>query len=235
VPLSAKAERRFFTGYMFGLTVLVFAGFAPTFFLRGLVDPYWPPLHPIRPVVLAHGIVTTAWVLLFPLQALLIAKGHRALHMRIGRWGFAVGCLIAVMIYLVAADQYRRAIGPSQPLTDFLSLVIALALAWRWRWDARAHKRMMVAILCLLTVAAVGRIPVQWDRMSLVGPWTPTLIPFALILPLWLWDLRTMAKVHMATLAGTTVLSFNLLRVAFAPPNPEWSGLFALLPGFAWP
>jgi hypothetical protein len=232
-PRGRRAERAFYASYILGLVLLVLVGFAPTFFLRGLVDPYWPPLRPIRPVVLAHGIVTTAFVLLFPLQAWLIGRGQRAMHMRVGRWGFALGGAVALTIYLVAADQYHRAIAPAQPLTDFATVALVLALAWRWRLDAQAHKRMMIALLCVLTGAGVGRVPIT-DQPVLLGFSPNLLLPFVLLAPLWVWDLATRGRIHVATVVGTALLTSSLVKLLLLPSS-DWEPLFAILPGSAGP
>jgi hypothetical protein len=71
---ATRAERRFFSGYTLAILLAIVIGFAPSFFLRGLVEPFLP-LKPLRPAVLVHAVLTTAWVLLFPLQAWLIAAG----------------------------------------------------------------------------------------------------------------------------------------------------------------
>lgn len=228
------AERRFFSSYILALALLVFVGFAPTFFLRGVVEPYWPPLRPMRPVVLLHGMVATAFVLVFPLQALLIAGGRQTLHRRIGQWAFVLGGAVAVTVYLVAADQYRRNIVPTQPVTDFVALVIALVVAWRWRWNAPAHKRVMVAILCLFAVTGFARVPFT-DHYSFLGLRLGSWLPYIFVLPLWGWDLKTIGKVHPATVVATVIVSDNMLRAVLAPAGTDWAGLFSVLPGFAWP
>src|SRR5687767_5545648 len=96
-----RAERVFFRGYFIALAVLVFLSFAPSFYLRGLVEPYFQ-LTPLTPVIVLHGVLSTALVLLFPFQALLSGKGRHELHMRVGKWGFVLGGLVAVTGYLLA-------------------------------------------------------------------------------------------------------------------------------------
>ena len=43
-----RAERRFFTSYTIVIALIIVAGFAPSFFLRGLMPPY-VPLKPLPP------------------------------------------------------------------------------------------------------------------------------------------------------------------------------------------
>ena len=54
-------ERLFFGGMGLMVLALVFAGFAPSFFLRGIVEPY-SPLRPIGPLVVLHGLAFIAWL-----------------------------------------------------------------------------------------------------------------------------------------------------------------------------
>ena len=232
------AERRFYSGYALAILLAIVIGFAPSFFLRGLVEPF-APLKPLRPAVLVHGLVTTAWVLLFPLQAWLIAGGRRALHMQLGKLGFALGAAIAVTAYVVAMGLYREPAAPPftpavtvvLPLTDVAVLCVLLPLAWAWRMDAQAHKRLMVVIGCLLCGAAIFRLPF-WNRTDLAGIFVIHLALFATLAPLWLWDWRTRGKLHRATAIGTAVLAVDMFgRLLFAQ-TAAWAAFVRILPGF---
>jgi hypothetical protein len=231
VQTGKRAERVFFSAYLVALAALIFAGFAPSFYLRGFVEPYWEgfPLAPLVPLLMAHGIVTTAWVLLFLIQAALIATGRRQLHQRVGNWGFAVGAVVVVLAYLVAARFSHSAVIPPRNVADVFMLAALLAIAWCWRRDAQAHKRIMLPMLCVLAMSAVERIP--FFLYSGVAP----LFAVPLIMPLWAWDLATRSRPHIATVTGTVLLAVVTIPRVFRPPDSEWSQVVALLPGFGWP
>jgi len=235
-----RAERRFFSGYMIALAAAILIGFAPSFFLRGLVEPF-APLRPLRPLVVVHGIVTASWVLLFPIQARLIAAGQWQLHMRLGKLGFILGAAMAATAYFLAIHLYHEPAPPGLtpalnvllPLTDFFTMVVLLTWGWRRRMDAQAHKRIMTVIGCLLAGAAIFRVP-TFDRGTIPGLVAIHGLLFATVLPLWVWDLRTRGKPHRATVVGSAFLfgdMFGRLAVAL---TPAWPAFVALLPGFGW-
>ncbi len=66
-------DRKFFGRMAIAIAVLVFIGFAPSFYLRGLI-PFPRPNPTMTPLVWAHGLVFTGWVALFYAQARLVAS-----------------------------------------------------------------------------------------------------------------------------------------------------------------
>jgi hypothetical protein len=94
---KAETKRRlFFVIMASAVIIVVFAGFAPTFYLRSSFSQD----RPMSLLLHVHGIVFSAWVTVFLLQSILIARGSRRLHQRLG-WG-AVG-IAAMMVLLVVA------------------------------------------------------------------------------------------------------------------------------------
>jgi hypothetical protein len=235
---KARAERRFYTGYTLAILLVILIGFAPSFFFRGLVEPYGP-LKPLRPAVLVHGVVTAAWVMLFPLQAWLINTGRRGLHMQLGKLGFALGAVSTVTAYVVAMGLYRGPAAPPLtpalnvvlPLTDAATLCVLLPLAWAWRLDGQAHKRLMLVIGCLLCGAAIFRLPI-WSRTDLVDFFVIHLALFATLAPLWLWDWRTLGRLHRATLLGSGILAVDMFGRLLIAQTATWAAFVRLLPGF---
>ncbi len=240
--VGKRAERRFFAWYLTALALAVLIGFGPSFFIRGLVEPYAPPLRPLRPVVLLHGVLAAGWMLLFPVQAWLISAGRRQLHMQIGKAGFVLAAGMIATTYLLAMHLYHEPAPPGLPpaaviilpMTDFLTLAILLPMGWRWRFDMQAHKRVMLIIACLLAGAAIFRLPFG-DRASLGGIFVVHLFLYATILPLWLWDLFALRRLHRATVIGSAIVAvdmFGRLLIAF---TPAWAAFVAALPGFGTP
>jgi hypothetical protein len=79
------ASRNFYLAMSLACAVTAFAGFAPTYFFRGLSS--LPPL-PIH--VHFHGAAFTAWMLLLITQTALVRADRRDLHRRIGMVGAVV-------------------------------------------------------------------------------------------------------------------------------------------------
>ena len=86
-PISpALYDRMFYSGTAIAMALIVFVGFAPTFYLRSY---FGAPvsvtgLVTMTPIVQLHGLLFTMWVLLFVAQTSLIASRNVALHRRIG-------------------------------------------------------------------------------------------------------------------------------------------------------
>jgi hypothetical protein len=235
---AARAERRFYRGYTLAIVLAILIGFTPSFFLRGLVEPFGP-LKPLRLAVLVHGFVATAWVLLLPLQAWLIVSGRRALHMQLGKVGFAHGAAITASAYVVAMGLYREPVVPPLtpaltvvlPLTDVATLCVLLPLAWVRRFDAQAHKRLMLVIACLVAGAGIFRLPI-WDRSGIAGFFVIHLALFATLVPLWIWDWRTRGRLHRATVLGSAILAVDMFGRLLIAQTAAWAAFVRLLPGF---
>lgn len=236
-----QAEHRFYTTYLTILLLAVLIGFAPSFFLRGLVPPYGA-LRPLRAIVVVHGLLATLWLVLFPIQAWLISRGKRALHMRLGKIGFLIATAMIVTTYFLAVHLYHEppppnfspAVNVVLPLTDFLTLAILLPIAWRKRFDRQAHKRIMVIIACLLAGAAIFRLPFG-DRSSVGGIFVVHLALYATLFPLWLWDVTTLRKLHRATVTGSAIVAVDLFGRFLVAFTPAWAAFVAALPGFGTP
>jgi len=233
-----RAERRFFASYTIVIALIIVAGFAPSFFLRGLMPPY-VPLRPLPPELIAHGLLAATFTLFFPLQAWLIASGKRAVHVKLGNWGFALGAAMLPASYMVAAFTYNRVL-PADPnfaaivagvaLSALPTLIVLLALGWRRRFDAQTHKRLMVVIICVLADPAIARLPL-WGAPPL-GFVVGQLAMLALLIPLWVWDFARRGRPHWATVLGTLLYVFELTWRLPVITTPQWRAFVAGLPGF---
>lgn len=201
-------ERRFFGGMALAMIVAVAIGFAPSFFLRGVVHVA-APLAPLTPLIWLHGLVFSAWMILFWVQTRLIAAGRPYLHIKLGVAGMAMAAVMAVMLYFVAVGQVERASNPPfvSPLSwSALTLVGIpvfagyISLGWRYRRNAQAHKRLMLAAALLMMDPAIGRIPIF--PLSMTGNYLGSAAAFAMFLPLIFWDLHHLRRLHWATLLG---------------------------------
>src|SRR5512147_1245206 len=86
-------DRRFATGVAVATALIVFVGFARTYYLKGVFGT--PALS--SGLVHLHGIVMTLWFALFVVQVRLIAAHRTDLHRRVG----VVGAVLALLVLVV--------------------------------------------------------------------------------------------------------------------------------------
>jgi len=199
-------EHRFFAGMAMAMVVIVFIGFARSFYLRVLF-PEWPA--PAEPIFYVHGAVFTAWMLLLISQVSLVANGRRDVHRRIGFYGGLLAALMVVLGTLAGLVGARRPtgfIGVPVPPLQFLAIpLFAIAefalltgLAIAMRRDAQTHKRCMLLATIVLTTAAIAR----WPVIGTLGPLAYFGVTDLLIVAIAIWDFRTRGRLHPVTLWG---------------------------------
>ena len=221
---SRTAERLFFGGMAALLCLVVFIGFAPTFFAAGFVQAPLP-----NPLVRVHGIVFTAWMVLLVTQAALVPTGRMAWHRSLGIVAFALPPLMIVLGVITAIDALGRkvtigsldpATSLALPLLNITAFAILIAAAWRARRRPDAHKRLVVLATISLSTAALGRIP--WAQVDLPPAAGPVIGLAALILLLVAYDVLSLRRVHRST-RWAAPLAFA--AGAFAVPfgmTPAW-------------
>jgi hypothetical protein len=165
--LRRSADRRLFIGASIGALVIVFAGFARTYFLKFLFDT-----APLPWLVQLHGAVMTTWFLLFFAQTTLVARDRADLHRRLGGVGAVlVVVMLALGMVVVVSAAAREVHAHAQDAPFFLMLLavdpftlvvfaalIATAIAMRNR-RGDVHKRLMLLGTLSLTAVAIGRFP----------------------------------------------------------------------------
>lgn len=166
----ARYDRLFYGGMGVLLFLIVFAGFAPTFYLRPLLGPR-PTVSGsmvLSPLVYVHGFVFTTWMLLFIVQTSLIASRRVALHRRLGYAGVALAIAMIVVGWNTALGAARRGSAPPGidsltffvvPLGDLVLFSVFIGAAVLRRRDKEAHKRLMLLGYISLIAAGIARIP----------------------------------------------------------------------------
>ena len=234
-----SAERRFYSRMAIALVVLVFLGFAPSFYLRGFV-PSPRPNPTLPPSVLLHGAVFTLWMALLIVQTQLIAARRHLLHMKLGIAGMLLALLIVPVMYLTAVWQVERANQPPftdpltwtiVPLAVIIPFLIMVGQGWARRREAQWHKRLMLGAAILVVAGpSIGRLPIAPPTLG--GMTVLLLLGLALYVPLFFWDRRTLGKVHPATWLGFGLLCFSvLLPLAVFWTGADWASVAARLPG----
>ncbi|WP_066775783.1 hypothetical protein [Sphingomonas sp. CCH5-D11] len=231
------AERRFYRYMAWLMVALVFAGFAPGWFLRGMV-PSPRPLAPLDGAVVAHGLLCTLWLLIFWTQTQLVSAGRRDLHMRLGVAGLIVAVLMIPFMYLTMIHLPQRMTQPpgvspygwmALPMGALLSYTPLAALGFIRRRDGQAHKRLMLAATLVFMGPAMGRIPLgppspaMFTASQVIG-----LLPFGLLF--W-WDRMSLGRLHWASITGAALTSAGAAFGVGLMNAPGWISVAQRLPG----
>jgi uncharacterized membrane protein YozB (DUF420 family) len=232
---KAGMGRRFFFVTMASAVILtVFAGFAPTFYLRGS----FAQDRPMSLLLHVHRIVFSAWVTVFLVQTLLIARGSRRLHRRLG-W-VAVGIAATMIILVVAAmiEQLRRVGGfPPPPLAlalsafDIVVFAILVGAAIYYRKKPDWHKRFMLSATILLLGAPMFRFVIHYfgiTDMSKVGI-VATLLVDAFFLPCFTYDLMTRRRIHPAYFVALVLIVLDQIAQVKVVSWTSWINLSTAL------
>jgi hypothetical protein len=227
VAPRVAAERQFYFWMAAAILATIFAGFAPSFYLRGIVPAYHPYL-PMTWLVALHGLIFSCWALLFMTQVGLASAGRTDLHRRLGLAGFGMVVAMAVVGTFAALYGVARHSGPPDlsplswlavPLLDVPVFVSLITLGLVNRRKPQVHKRFML-------VSMIGLLPPSLGRL----PW-PEAMPFPLIIiggqllfviPLALWDLNSRGRLHWVTMTGAGVLVGSWLFRLAIWQTPWW-------------
>ena len=102
-PIAMTRDRWFFGGMAAVAALAVFAGFAPTYYLKGLYGT--PALSTVRHL---HGIVFTLWMILFLVQTTLISARRHSWHRRLGIAGTGLAGVMLIVGTAVAIAAARH-------------------------------------------------------------------------------------------------------------------------------
>lgn len=240
---SRTREQRFFTGYMLTIIAIIFAGFAPSFYLRGIA-PAPAPLAPLRWDMIVHGILASLFMAAFPVQTWLAGRGRIKAHIMLGKWAFALGAVLVPLGYLAGAQAYhavrpvpipREMLEPFMafPLFGSVFLGIALLVAWRRRFDGPTHKRLMVAMACLMADPAIFRLPIV--EQGPAGLLIIQILMLATLVPLWIWDIATLGRAHRGTVIGSIIFAGEVALRTLVMPTAAWAAVVHTLPLYGMP
>jgi Na+-translocating ferredoxin:NAD+ oxidoreductase RnfA subunit len=168
VPETRPPGQRYFYVVAAVLVLLVvFTGFAPSFYLKGHLGP----ARELSLLVRIHGVVMTAWYALLLVQAVLIRWPRPDLHRQLGFFGGFLAAAVAVLasvVQLNATRDERARLGwlhvEGAAIGSLLVFFILVGLALYWRKRPEIHKRLMLVATLSLLGAAWGRFPVEFIR-----------------------------------------------------------------------
>ena len=211
LPLArSSGERRMYTWAAIVAIVVMFAGFAPTYYLKGVFAS--PDLDTLKHV---HGVIMTAWFAFFLLQVRLVATGNTRIHRQLGIGGVVLAMLVVYVGITAGIASARSGAAPNGiPPLVFLVLpfgemvaftglfAAAIALRRRSAW----HKRLMLVATVAMLTPAVARMP--FDVIKSLGP--PAFFGFTdlLIVACMAFDAVKNRRVHPAFVAGLAFVVF---------------------------
>lgn len=231
--IRRRRERWFYIGMSIALVITVFAGFAPTYYLR----PYFNTA-PLMPLLHLHGFVFTSWLVLFVTQTTLVAAHRTDIHRRLGVAGGVIAVLmvlLGVTTALVRANQGATplpGISPLSflvvPLADMFVFSILVGAGFYYRRRPDVHKRLMLLATISILAAAIARLPFAIMR---AGPPAFFGLTDVFVLACVLYDLVTLRRIHRATaLAGLFIVASQPLRLMLGGTH-AWLSFAAWLVG----
>ncbi|PYR70686.1 MAG: hypothetical protein DMF88_02085 [Acidobacteria bacterium] len=225
--LAVSVVRRFYLTMALATTLVVIAGFAPSYYLRPFVRvthyPTGIPVSPTLPLLIhIHAVVLSLWLVLLLVQTTLVAAGRTEVHKRLGIAGAALVPVILVLGVLTAIRGARDGWNPGGPFADSLEFLIVglgditlftgfVAAALYYRRQPEIHKRLMIlGALGGLMWPAITRIPYIAPHS---GPMFGLLLALVAAAPIR--DYTTRRRIHPVTLWGSLIIlaSFPLREV----------------------
>ena len=233
------AEHRFYSRMALLMTAVIFIGFMPSFYLRGMVH-YPRPNPSLAPHVIVHGLVFSVWLLIFVAQTQLVAASRRDLHMILGSLSFVIALALVPLMYLTAVWQVGRQNAPPftdpldwtiVPLSGIIPFALMLWIGWTSRREAQWHKRAMLVAMLMIMQPGIGRFPI--GPPSLLIHAVGAMLTLALFIPLILWDRKTIGELHPVTSLGLSLTALVMIIQVGVLATNVWAPVAAHLPGVA--
>jgi hypothetical protein len=211
-PDKRALEHKFFWVVAIGFPLIVLAGFARTYFLKGFFDaPAVPSM-----LVHTHGLLMSLWVALFIIQTYLISSKRIRIHQKLGYAGLALATLVVFSGVATAIAAAKRGGGNAAPpdipplsflavpLFDMVVFALLFGAAVYFRKQAANHKRLMLLTVLNFLPPAVARIPLSFVTAG--GPLVFFGVPDVLAIVFVIADTWRNKKLNRVFLAGAILL-----------------------------
>jgi hypothetical protein len=230
-------DRVFYSGLAITLALIVFVGFAPTYYLRPLATT--PPVTvtgatTLSPLAHVHGALFTGWVLLFIIQTALIANHRVSVHRRFGMAGAVLALamvLVAVPTAIAAAARGSTPPGGDPlsflaiPLFDMVVFPIFVGAALWNRRNKEAHKRLMLLAYVSIITAAIAR----WPGVVALGPPVFFGLTLAIVLIAAIYDVISRRRVHPVYIWGGGLLVVSVPVRLMVAGTDTWRSIAQFL------
>lgn len=232
VVVGKRSERTFYTWAAVVAALVVFAGFARTYYLKGAFGS--PDLSALKHL---HGFVMTAWFTIFLMQVRLVATGRTRIHRKLGVAGAVVAALVVIVGTATALVGAKNGATPGPPPLVFLAIplgdmVVFLALvsaAILYRKRADFHKRLMLLGSLSILTAAIARIPLDFLQAgglpAFFGATDLLILAFVAV------DTVKNRRLHPAMIAGVLVIVGSQVARFLIAGTPQWTSFARWLVG----
>jgi hypothetical protein len=206
------------------IAIITFAGFARSYYLRGVFHSQALTLF-----LHIHGAVMTGWIVLFLLQSLLIATHRVRLHQRLGLFGVLLAALVVILGMTATIHAAAREVRGHTEFVPLQLSVLALEttqlslFAWFvgtaiWlRRKADIHKRfLLLATLCMLPNPEVRMLPFIHSNLVILFLWSAAVFSFVAI------DAVRAANVHIPFLRGAVIANLLLYSAYLGSTTNAW-------------
>jgi len=216
--------RRFFVSYGVLFVILAVIGFGPSFW------DYFQGAYYFPPIVHLHGALMLSWLLVYVNQTRLASNGDLRLHRKLGMWSIALAAAVWISMIVATIVAFRRNEPES---SDFMASVLLIqigiavvfplliAIGLLFRNDASWHRRMMTFAALVLLQAAIDRMAWIPDE-GLPMFWHHAIRLYLLMIPIYVFDLLSLRRIHAATILGTLVIVGMHTIVSAYWHDPGW-------------
>ena len=223
--IRRPAARPLYTWGAVAALLVVFAGFARTFYLNGYLANF-----PLTGLQILHGSIMTLWFMLFLVQVRLVASGRTATHRRIGVFGAIVASLVLIVGTTTAIMGAKAGHSPpgAPPALVFLvvplgDMVVFAGLAGAAIWMRRRpeyHKRLMLLATLGILTAAIARIPI--DALQHAGLPAFFAVTDVIVIACATFDALRHRRLHPAFAWGVGFIVLSQVGRFLLAGTPQW-------------
>jgi hypothetical protein len=222
-PKAWENDRAFYLGVSIAMALTVFAGFAPTYFLKSYFGA--PPLSLL---VHVHGVAFSGWLAVLVTQTALIAGGRPDIHRKLGVAGSGLAAVMVILGVATAVQAIRsNHTPPGLDPRSFLVLpffaisvfafFVGLGVAFRNK-NPEIHKRLMLLATIAMLNAAVARLP----GVFALGPLAIFGLPDLFLVTGAAYDFASRGRVNPAYIWGGLFLVLTQPLQLFVSNTPWW-------------
>jgi hypothetical protein len=167
-----------------------------------------------------------AWLLLFVVQTSFAAAGALKWHRTLGLASIGLAAVMWISMGVESVGQLIR-VGVKDYDTVLLQIYVmalfALFFVWGvlWRRDTISHKRLLTLAALVLVQAAVDRITWLPD-FGLSEYWPYAIRLDVLLIPLFVFDIVSINRIHPITLVGTGAIVAAQTAISLIWAMPAW-------------